>query len=196
MSASSVMKHLPLSLTIGRAVLGLMLLADAMDGKTGIWFAVGLAVGILSDIFDGILARRIGVDTPWLRELDSRIDVFFLVCIALSSWRAHADVIAAFSAPLLSMLLVYLLSLGIPWIKFRRLPSYHAYSAKLAGLALFFAALELFAYGEGGRLLWGAIIITLISHLDRIAITLLLPHWQPDVAGVWQAWTMRRESRP
>jgi len=39
--------------------------------------------------------------------------------------------------------------------------------------------------GRAGWWLDAAILITILSHLDRIAITLLLPQWRTDVAGVW-----------
>lgn len=188
-------RHIPLTLVITRFLLGLVLLVDALDGATSFWFAVGLSIGLLSDIIDGIIARRVGVVSPQLRDLDSRVDVFFLACIALSAWIAHRDVIASFSTPIIIMLLIYAISILVPLIKFQRLPSYHAFSAKLSGLALFFAAIDLFTIGRGGLLLWIAIIVTLISHLDRIVITVILPRWQQDVAGVWQAREIRANDK-
>jgi phosphatidylglycerophosphate synthase len=39
------------------------------------WLAVvALAVGLVSDIFDGVLARRWGTVTPKLRRYDSNVD--------------------------------------------------------------------------------------------------------------------------
>jgi CDP-diacylglycerol--glycerol-3-phosphate 3-phosphatidyltransferase len=189
------MQFIPSSLVITRFLLGLVLFADALDGKTNIWFALGLTLGLLSDIFDGIIARRVGTASQRLRELDSRVDVFFMACIAISAWLAHREVIIILSTPILIMLIIYTASIVIPWAKFHRLPAYHAYSAKLAGLVLFLAALDLFANDRGGLLLKIAIIAAFISHLDRIAITILLPNWHSDVPGVWEAWKIRNEDQ-
>jgi len=187
------MRLIPISLVITRLILGLVLFADALDGETSVWFAVGLTIGLFTDIIDGIIARRVGAASQRLRELDSHADVFFMACITISAWLAHRDVIIILSTPILIMLIVYAASIAMPWIIFRRLPAYHAYSAKLAGLVLFLAALDLFANDHGGLLLWIAILAALISHLERIAITLLLPAWKSDVPGVWDAWKIRQE---
>lgn len=187
-----MMQFIPITLLFTRFLLGLVLFADALDGNTNIWFAVGLTIGLFSDIIDGMIARRVGAASQRLRELDSRVDVFFIACIAISAWIAHREMITSLSTPIFIMSFVYAVSIIIPWAKFRRLPSYHAYSAKVAGLALFFAALDLFAFGSSSNLLLlTAITVATLSHLDRIAITLLLPNWHGDVPGVWEAWHIR-----
>lgn len=185
------MQYIPIILVITRLLIGLVLLADALDGQTNIWFAVGLTVGLLSDIVDGIIARRVGAASQRLRELDSRVDVVFIACIGASVWVAHRAVITRLANLIFLMIIIYTLSILYPWAKYRRLPSYHAYSAKLAGLALFIAALELFSFGNSSWYLSAAIIVAIFSHLDRIAITMLLPKWHSDVPGVWKAWNLR-----
>ena len=63
-----------------RVLIAPLLLVDAVDHQTSIWFLVGYGLAILSDIFDGIIARRLGVSTPQLRQADSWADIwlFFL----------------------------------------------------------------------------------------------------------------------
>ena len=42
--------------------------------------------------------------------------------------------------------------------------------------------------------IWLALGIMILSHIDRILITVFLPEIAEDVAGVWQAWAMRQGS--
>lgn len=190
-SVISLLKNLALLLLGGRLVLGPILLAGAWDGETGWWFSAGLLAGLLSDILDGMAARRFGSDSPRLREWDSRVDVFFVGCVTLSAILAHAQVLKALAWPLGLVFGLHLLSILAPWFKFRRLPAFHAYSAKLAGLALFAAAVELFSTGRTGVFFWLALAAAAASHIDRLAIAWLLPAWRTDVPGFWAARNRR-----
>ncbi len=184
-------RFVPLSLILLRFLLGPVLLLDALDGRTGIPFVAGIVVGLLSDIFDGIVARRLGVATERLRVADSWVDAFFFACVVAGAWVAYREAILAFSIPLVIMFTTYFLSMAIPFFKFGRFPAYHAYSAKAAGLTLLAAGVALFGFGVTGGIMGFAIVVSTLSNLDRIAISLILPEWANDVAGVWKALELR-----
>ncbi|MBM0745298.1 CDP-alcohol phosphatidyltransferase family protein (plasmid) [Phormidium sp. CLA17] len=57
-----------------RFLLAPFLLLDALDGKTDIGFVVGYTIAVLSDIFDGVIARKLGSSTVGLRQADSWAD--------------------------------------------------------------------------------------------------------------------------
>jgi CDP-diacylglycerol--glycerol-3-phosphate 3-phosphatidyltransferase len=46
-----------------------------------------LVAGFLSDAYDGILARRLGVATESLRRLDSLADTLFYAAALAVAWR-------------------------------------------------------------------------------------------------------------
>ena len=142
---------------------------------------------------DGVIARRVGVATPRLREWDSRVDGWFCLWIAASAWVAHRDALMAAGPLLLIWLGSEALSLLFDWLKFRRFAAYHTYGAKLAGALLFAAMFSLFALGDGGYLLGLALLVATLSHIERIAITAVLPCWTPDVPGLWSALRKRSE---
>jgi CDP-diacylglycerol--glycerol-3-phosphate 3-phosphatidyltransferase len=54
-----------------RCTIAPLLLLDALDGNTGKAFILGYVVAFLSDIFDGIIARKLEVSTVKLRQADS-----------------------------------------------------------------------------------------------------------------------------
>jgi CDP-diacylglycerol--glycerol-3-phosphate 3-phosphatidyltransferase len=189
------MKFIPYSLLGLRLALTLALLIDSLDGKTNHWFSVGLAAALLSDIFDGMIARRLGAATKSLRVADSRVDTLLIFCVAASLWFAQRPVLLRFAVPFGWMFGLYFISLIYPKLKFGEWPSYHAYSAKLAGLAMVGAVAVLFGYGPVDILLWLAILAAILSHIDRILIAYFLPESAEDVAGAWQAWDMRQNAR-
>lgn len=185
------MRFAPIALLILRFLLGPLLLIDALDGKTGLYFVVGMVVALLSDVFDGMIAKRLGVATSRLREADSWVDTFFYLCVLGSAWLAYRDIVLVFAVPIGVMLGAQLLSLMTDWLKYRRFASYHAYSARAAGLALVAAAVALFGFGSAGWLLWLAIGLAILSHLEKVIITLLLPRWTHDVRSAGHALRLR-----
>lgn len=79
-------KSLPPALTTLRLLLGPVACWLAVVHAAGWTFALILLVAFLSDIYDGVLARRWGVATEWLRRYDSLTDLFYYGCILWSTW--------------------------------------------------------------------------------------------------------------
>ncbi|MGH2581873.1 MAG: CDP-alcohol phosphatidyltransferase family protein [Anaerolineales bacterium] len=177
---------LPAALVLFRFLIGPVLLWHSLHGETGPVVAIGMAAGLFSDIVDGFIARWLNVFTQRLRIWDSRVDLFFFLCLASSAWIAHSHELLPHLKWIFAMLIAYAISLIYPLLKFRRAPAYHAVSAKLAGIALFLAAWFLFLTGDAGIFFDIAMAITIVSHIDRIAITYLLSEWRTDVAGFWK----------
>jgi phosphatidylglycerophosphate synthase len=179
------------SLLVGvRLAIAPLLLFDALDHHTGLAFVVGYILAILSDIFDGIIARRLGVSTAQLRQADSWADIFLFLCLAMSTWLVFPEVILRFRLPLLIAVAAQLSLFSLSLIKFKKFPSFHTYTAKLWGLTLLVAAIALFGFGNA-QPLWLAIAFCWINSLEEIAMTLVLPEWQCDVLSLFHALNLR-----
>ncbi len=185
--------HIPSILVGLRFAIAPLLLMDALDGNTTIWFIVGYVTAVVSDIFDGIMARRLGVSTPQLRQADSWADFLLYVCIAVSACLVHPDTIHQFQVPLLIAIASQLALTMTSLIKFGKSPCLHTYTAKIWGLTLLVATVGLFGFGYA-NLLWGAIALCLINSLEEIAMTLILPEWQYDVLSIFHAMQLREKA--
>src|SRR6185369_7469648 len=95
MHPSRVLRSVPFSLTILRLALAPAVLGIACGSQWKWAFVACLVAGFLSDIFDGILARRIGVATPALRRFDSATDLVFYAALIWAAWIVHPDAIRA-----------------------------------------------------------------------------------------------------
>jgi phosphatidylglycerophosphate synthase len=71
---ASLLKLVPVLLTGLRALLAPAVVWLSMYAPRKEAFAICLVAAFLSDVFDGIIARRLGVATPALRRLDSAAD--------------------------------------------------------------------------------------------------------------------------
>lgn len=184
-----------LALTLLRLALAPAVVTLGLTRSGSAAVAVLLVVGFLSDVFDGVVARRTGTATPALRRLDSTVDTVFYLGIVVAAWMLHRAALR----PLLPLVaLVIATEVGtnaLCLVRFRREASYHAWSARVFGLALFAGLLLLFAAGSPALLL-PAIVVGLVSHLENAAITLVLPEWRCDVRSLFAAWRIRqRHSR-
>ncbi len=186
-----IKSHIP-SLLIGmRFTIAPLLVFDALDHKTSYWFIIGYIIAVLSDIFDGIIARRLKVSTAQLRQADSWADIFLYLCVAISTWLVYPQVIIDFRVPLLSAITIQLILFAISLIKFQKFPSFHTYTAKAWGLALLVATVGLFGFSYANTL-WLAIVLCWVNSLEEILMVLLLPIWQCDILSIFHAVELRK----
>lgn len=184
---------IPSGLVLLRFLISPFLLWDAHDGKTSIWFLIAFVIAFLSDIFDGIIARRLGVSTAKLRQADSWADVSLFSYILVSAWLVYKDILIAASFPLLMLLFAQLAWWIVNLVKYGKPASYHTYSAKLWGITLFIAIVALFGWNYAGITLWLSCIVGTIHSLEEIAITLILPEWKHDILSIFHALKLRRD---
>ncbi len=165
----------------------------SLDRSTSWEFIVGCILAVLSDIFDGIIARRLDVSTTQLRQADSWADIWLYLCVATSAWLVSPQTIVAFRVPLSIALAAQLLLFAISLGKFRKFPSFHTYTAKIWGLMLLVATVGLFGFDYSATL-WLPILLCLINSLEEILMTLILPEWHCDVLSIFHAFKLREKA--
>jgi CDP-diacylglycerol--glycerol-3-phosphate 3-phosphatidyltransferase len=184
---------LPLGLTLFRLVLGpVMLLTAWLNPGCGPWLAACLIPAILSDLFDGIIARKRNVAFPWLRRLDSQTDLVFWLCVLGCVAILHPQVIGKHWPLILGMLALEALVYLISFTRFRREPCTHAYSAKVWSVFLVVCFGVTLAWGEDRfaiPVLFGSYVL---SWIDVLLIVLLQPVWRNDLPSSWHALRLRR----
>ncbi|MEP7000889.1 MAG: CDP-alcohol phosphatidyltransferase family protein [bacterium] len=179
-----------LLLTLARLALAPAFIACAVLGAQGWILALMLIAGFVSDVLDGVVARRYNAITPFLRRLDSSVDTTFYLAVAYSAWRLYPRPLRELAWPIAIVIAGEAANYVAALIKFRREPSYHAWSAKLWGLLLFVALATLFGFG-GVALLRVALLAGVVAQFESLAITIVLPAWQHDVPSIWHARQLR-----
>jgi len=77
---------IPWALATGRGVLGFVLIAGQRCNWNTFALAGIIVLALLSDIYDGVLARRWGCDTAGVRLFDSMADTLFYLCVGIALW--------------------------------------------------------------------------------------------------------------
>lgn len=184
---------IPLSLTVLRLILAPLVLALAAYAPSPAGFAACLIAALLSDIFDGVIARRLGVATPGLRRLDSIADTLFYAACIGAAWLLHPRTLVARAAPLLMLLGLELLRYGFDLLKFGREASYHMWSSKLWGVFLFTAFFSVLVFDKAGLPVYLALYVGLFADAEGLLISMILPCWTHDVPTAVHALRMRAD---
>jgi CDP-diacylglycerol--glycerol-3-phosphate 3-phosphatidyltransferase len=184
-----------LALTITRVLLGPVAILLAIQNVDGRLLAAIVIVSGLSDVYDGKIARRFGVDTPGLRRFDSIADTIFYICIAAAIWILHPDIIRSHWQLLALFIAMQIGGHLLDIAKFGRDTSYHSWTGRAFGLSLFIAVPLIFWSGRAVPWLAIALMIGIIAHIDALIITLTLPEWHHDVHTIANARRIRDEFR-
>ena len=186
--------NLPILLILFRLCLAPIILGLAyFQGKEASQIIVLLMfLGLISDILDGIIARKQGVSSEKLRRMDSQTDMLFWLSIGISTWLLYPELISQHSTAIWVVLCMEAACYAISLLKFKKETCTHAFLSKLWGITLLIAFTSLIGFGHSGFLLQLAVIMGIISHTDRILITLILPRWTHDVPSAFHAWLIRQ----
>ena len=163
------------------------------DGATlaGVAYVACCVAAFVSDVFDGVLARRWRVDGPTVRRLDGAADTLFYLAAAWSVWIARPDVVRDYGTGALVVIALEVVRYAVDYWKFGREASYHAWSAKAWGVALFAALVATMGLGRPDGFMDAAIALGIVADLEGLAMSLVLPRWTHDVRGLGAAWRVR-----
>lgn len=149
-------------------------------------------LGLFSDIFDGIIARKQNISSTFLRRMDSQVDMIFWLSIGFSTWLLYPQLITDNALPIWTILGMEVACYIISIFRFGKETCTHAFLSKMWGISLLICFTSLIGFNHAGFPFQFAIIMGLFSHIDRILITLVLPHWTHDVPSTYHAFLIRK----
>ena len=178
---------------IGLRVVGCPLIVlGARQGWSGGWLGAIVVVALLSDIYDGVLARRWGGETPALRLWDSVADTIFYLGVVVALWLREPEVLRG-NWKLFGVLFALE---GVRYVfdfwKFGKAASYHSYLAKAWGLLIAVAVVGVFSFDGLRWLIVVALVWGIGVNMEGLAMSLMLPRWKNDVKTLGRAWEMRK----
>ncbi|WP_415328712.1 CDP-alcohol phosphatidyltransferase family protein [Chryseobacterium sp. MMS23-Vi53] len=187
------MKTIPYLLIATRFILAPIILSLAyFKGEESRFLILGLMYfGLLTDIFDGIIARKVGVSSEKLRRLDSQTDLIFWLSLGFASYFLSPELIKSEWKGIVLIFVMEALCYVVSIWKFGKETCTHAFLSKMWGLSLLIAFTYLIGFQQAGWAFYLAVILGFISHIDVILIVLILPKWQYDVPSSYHAWKIR-----
>jgi phosphatidylglycerophosphate synthase len=189
-----VKRLIPWAMVWGRALLGPLIILAAWWHVAGWMLAVAVLVGLVDDIADGMVARRWNCDTASLRLADSSADTVFYLGTAAALWIRSPQLLRHDWVLLAVLFGLEGFCYAFDRWKFGKGASYHSYLAKAWGLVLASAIMFVLAEGAPQWAVTAAIVLGIVTNLEGLAMSLILPHWQNDVKTLARAWKIREDS--
>ena len=183
--------YIPWLMTAARAALGPVLILGERCRWSGFGLAALVAAALLSDIFDGVLARRWHGDTATVRLFDSMADTIFYACAAVALFTGQHTLWTEWRNSLLLLAGAEAVNIAFNVAKFGKPASYHSYLAKTWGLVLAATLMAVYATGHATLLFPLSIALGVASNLEGVAMSLMLPVWRKDVKTLAAAWRLR-----
>ena len=186
--------NLPYALILFRLLLApiVVILAGVLKEQSAYIILVLMYLGLFSDIFDGIIARKQQISTEKMRRIDSQVDLIFWLCIAWSCYLIYPELIEENKIGVILVLAMEGLCYLISFIKFGRETCTHAFLSKMRGLTLLATFTALLGFAHNGWIFHTCIVLGLASQLDVILIILILPNWAHDIPSFYHAILMRK----
>lgn len=153
-------------------------------------FVILIVTNLITDILDGLIARRFNLETELGARLDSLADYGTYIAAILGvftfKWvqlEPHLVSFAVFIGLFLSTIIFAL-------VKFKRMPSLHLYSWKIGGYiqGLFFFVTFVFEFYDPFyylMLTWG-----LLSFIEHLIVQAILPEMRSNSKGLY--WLLKK----
>jgi phosphatidylglycerophosphate synthase len=191
----SLRLQLPVLLIFSRAMLGPVVIALSLFSAGGLALMGCIGLALLSDVLDGMLARRWRIDTEKVRRWDTRADTFFYACVLLAAvlrypgaWERRWLLLAGLVAAEVSQH-------AFAAVKYGRHASYHSVLSKIWGLMMASAMCALLGAGLDNWFLDLTLSWGILCNLQGLAMSIVLPRWHRDVPTLFHAVRLRNEQQ-
>jgi CDP-diacylglycerol--glycerol-3-phosphate 3-phosphatidyltransferase len=188
------MRNLPKLLIYSRILIGaaILLMAVFPFAHYRGFIITLIVIGLLTDIFDGIIARHLKISTVKLRRMDSNVDMIFWICIII----AAAAIAPAFFRQnwikLLILISLEAISYTFSFLKFKKEVATHAIGSKLWALVLFATLIQLIAMSDSVILFNICFYLGVLTRLEIIAMLIIIKEWVNDIPTVYHAFRIRK----
>ncbi len=152
-----------------------------------------LSIGLLTDIFDGIIARNLNISTQKLRRLDSTIDQVFFISVAIATYIQCPTFFTDNFFKLTILISIEALTYVVSFFKFRKEIATHTVGAKIWTLFLFATLVQIIVQCQSTILFNICFWIGVITRFEIIAIILTLKKWTNDVPSFYHSLKLRQD---
>jgi phosphatidylglycerophosphate synthase len=151
-----------------------------------------IAIGLLTDIFDGIIARRLGISTEKMRRLDSSVDMVFWVMVLIAACILSPTLYLGHIMALSIVFGLEAIAYIVCFIRFRKEVATHAILSKIWALSIFAVLIQSVATATTGWTFTLCIFIGIVSRLEILFILFIVRRWTNDVPSLYHAVLLRQ----
>lgn len=156
------------------------------------WF---LGISFFTDLIDGYLARKFKVVSALGSTLDSIGDDLTVLAGVIGLFVFKRAFISKEAVLVTVMLVLLLVQNGLAFWRYKKLSSFHTYSAKVAAILQgSFLILIFFLPQPPFLLFYIASAVTILDLIEEIVLVIILPKWTINVKGLY--WVLKSGHKP
>ncbi|MDR6300330.1 CDP-alcohol phosphatidyltransferase family protein [Mesonia maritima] len=181
-----MLKKIPFILIYSRILLAIIIgvMTFLSIENASIYIVSLMILGLLTDVFDGILARKWNVSSEKLRILDSNVDQFFWIVVIASVFYANQVFIIENLAWILAIVILELATYVWSYFKFKKSIATHSLLAKIWTLSLVTFLVDLTLNSSSFIPFFICVVLGIISRLEILFIIIFLKKWTTDVPSI------------
>jgi cardiolipin synthase len=187
-------KVLPNLLSVVRLVLSVLMVVVAGTAGSRRWFLILLGAALVTDAFDGFLARRWRVVSDLGRRLDSWGDYVMTAAAVAGLWLLWPVMVQKewpwFVTAVVGAFAIVVYGL----VRWRRVLGYHTWLAKGMVFVLPISVVVLLT-GWSAAPFHVAVLLQVLCGAEEMVIAFLLPGFSGEMPSLWHALRRRREER-
>ncbi len=187
-----ILHKIPYTLLYSRLIIAVLIIVCSFTKISPVIIVALSIYAIVSDIFDGILARRLNISTTEMRRLDTKIDtVFWFGCLFYLCIN-HPVFLKTHLLQLFILVLLELFVIVLGALKFQERISYHTILSKFWALCLLWFFIEITLLSDAYLSFVVSFWFGLLVQSEIILITVILKHNQTDIPGIFPAIKLRK----
>jgi phosphatidylglycerophosphate synthase len=182
-------KKIPYALIYSRLAMTayLVLTSICKPLQNPVVISIILIAAILTDIFDGVAARKFKCDSVHLRQLDSKVDTVFWLALMYVLLVIRTDFMHNHAVELFILLASEVLIQLIGYFKFNSSLALHTYGAKIWALLITFTVLQLLLGFNADALFYIMFVWGIIAQTEVILIIFKMKIFKVDVKWLFKA---------
>ena len=186
--------HIPIALIYSRLVLSVMILLLSYLQPENFRPIINtlLIIGLISDVFDGIIARRLNVSTVKLRRMDSFVDQIFWLSAVAGAYVICGEFFKSHAMLLVTIIGAEALTYLISYLKFKKEVATHAILSKVWTVIILATLIQIISTCDSTWLFMTCFYVGIVTRMEIIAILLIIRQWQNDVPSLYHAILIRQ----
>jgi phosphatidylglycerophosphate synthase len=153
-----------------------------------------IVIGLLSDVFDGIIARKLNVATEKLRIWDSNVDMVFWFSVIFTTFYLNFHFLKSNFIEIITVISLEILAYIVCFIKFKRTVATHSILAKTWTITLFIFLIDLLLNSTSSIAFQICILLGIISRIEILLIIIGLKKWTIDVSSIFSVKKINKSS--
>jgi cardiolipin synthase (CMP-forming) len=182
--------NIPNAISFYRLIMFPVILVFALRGNEKL-FVIFLCISLVSDIFDGNIARIFNLKTRFGAQLDNLADMGSYILALLGIFLFRWSDVSPHLWFLYIFLVIFILSYIVGFSRFGKVPGLHIYSAVTAGYIQGFFFFILFVWGFYPWMYYIAMGWGIVAYIEKTLILLRLDEIKSGVKGLY--WLIQKE---